>query len=216
MHSQSLMFEMGLLRQCRERVARHRWWASFHCLTEAMGKEFNYSSVHFGEKSHWHWTSDKRQTDSDGLSAYVWQENYRWPVAIKCRCAFMYRHASSTLLIVEAFCIKNAEIILMCGIRALSLTNGLICYGMFVCRRYIPKDVFSLESVPTVFRVVLQCLDIISLKLHNESYKTENLNRFCCRTLFYFGYQTANQHFTRIDFCTNIKKNVMHFITLLY
>ncbi len=109
MHSQSLMFEMGLLRQCRERVARHRWWASFHCLTEAMGKEFNYSSVHFGEKSHWHWTSDKRQTDSDGLSAYVWQENYRWPVAIKCRCAFMYRHASSTLLIVEAFLHKKCR-----------------------------------------------------------------------------------------------------------
>lgn len=71
----------------------------------------------------------------------------------------MYRNASSTLLIVDAFCIKNAEIILMCDIRALSLTNGLICYGMFVARRYIPKDVFNLhqhQSVPTAFRVVLQ------------------------------------------------------------
>lgn len=56
-------------------VARHRWWASFHCLTEAMGNEFNYSNVHIGEKCCRHWKSDERQTDSEGLRAYVWQKS---------------------------------------------------------------------------------------------------------------------------------------------
>lgn len=33
---------------------------------------------------------------------------------------------------------------------------------------------------------------------------------FAAGPTFYFEYQTANQHFTRIDFCTKVKKNEMY------
>lgn len=78
----------------------------------------------------------------------------------------------------------------MCGIQALELTNWLTCSGMFVARRYIPRDIFSLhqhQSVPTSFRVVLQCMCVMSLKLHNDSYKTELFSWFCLSQIFFFS-----------------------------